>query len=64
MNFFINAKMWNCVYWVVDEHPLVTKSMELHTNEMGYFLSMVGKHCSLPTMWKVIFNEQELLKGV
>jgi len=62
--FFINNEMWNCVYWLIDEYPLVSKSMGLHTNEMGSFLSLVGKHCSLLTMWKVILNEQELLKAV
>eukprot|EP00957_Ditylum_brightwellii_P048826 3704477-Ditylum_brightwellii.AAC.1 len=40
VSFFIQARMWNSVFWVVDTYPITTKFMKLQTNEMGDFLAM------------------------
>jgi len=64
MRFFINIEWWNGVLLLVDKHPSITKTLNLHTNIMPHFLSVVGKCCNLTTMWEIIENEQELLANV
>eukprot|EP00957_Ditylum_brightwellii_P052174 3955536-Ditylum_brightwellii.AAC.1 len=62
MRFFIRFELWNGVAFVLDKHPTIVKTMDLDIKVMADFLSMVGRCCGLTTMWKVICNEQDLLK--
>eukprot|EP00957_Ditylum_brightwellii_P115029 8773891-Ditylum_brightwellii.AAC.1 len=63
LSFFIGIEMWNGVAFVLDKHPDYVRAMNLDIMLMGDFLSIVGRRCSLTTMWEVISNEQDLLGG-
>jgi len=64
MAFFLQIKLWNGIVFLLDRYPNVVKTMDLDSNIMAYFISMVGHRCKLTTMWKIICNEQDLLEGV
>uniref|UniRef100_A0A7S4SKI1 Uncharacterized protein n=1 Tax=Ditylum brightwellii TaxID=49249 RepID=A0A7S4SKI1_9STRA len=64
MSYFMSINWQKGVLLVIDKYPSYVKNMELYTEIMADFLSLTGKSCSLVTMWEVIRNEQELLKGV
>jgi len=64
MSYFITIKWQKGALLVINKYPSDVKNMDLHTEVMADFLSLTGKYCSLATMWEVIINEQELLKGV
>uniref|UniRef100_A0A7S4SLF8 Uncharacterized protein n=1 Tax=Ditylum brightwellii TaxID=49249 RepID=A0A7S4SLF8_9STRA len=64
MSYFISIKWQKGALLAINKYPSYVKNMELHTEVMADFLSLAGKYCSLATMWEVIINEQELLKGV
>eukprot|EP00957_Ditylum_brightwellii_P205616 15344627-Ditylum_brightwellii.AAC.1 len=64
MDCFIHVEMWNGVTLNVDRNPAVIKTIGLVTEVMADLLSAVGWCCSLKTMWEVLCNEHDLLKGV
>jgi len=61
--YFIKIEWWNGVFFAINKHPAITKVFNFHTNIMADLIYMTGKRCSLRTMWKVIINEQDLLRG-
>uniref|UniRef100_A0A7S1ZWQ8 Uncharacterized protein n=1 Tax=Ditylum brightwellii TaxID=49249 RepID=A0A7S1ZWQ8_9STRA len=66
MDYFIHIQLWNGVTLVLDRHnpTALIQTMGLDTKVMADFLSTVGRHCSLTTIWEIIRNEQDLLEGV
>jgi len=64
MIFFISVNWWTGALFVVSMYPTVTKTLNLHTEVIADYLSVVGKCCSLTTMTMVIQNEHDLLEGV
>jgi len=64
MSYFISIKWQKGALLAINKYPSYVKNMDLHTEVMADFLSLAGRYCSLTTMWEVIINEQELLKGV
>jgi len=62
-NFFVSINWSKGLFMVINKYSSTTKTLDLHINVMADFLSVIGKCCSLTTMWQVVINEQELLKG-
>jgi len=61
LSFCIRIEWRSGVLLLIDRHPNITKSFDLHTHVMADFLSVIGKGCSRRTMWEIIENEQDLL---
>uniref|UniRef100_A0A7S4VC28 Ankyrin repeat protein n=2 Tax=Ditylum brightwellii TaxID=49249 RepID=A0A7S4VC28_9STRA len=64
MRYFVSINWLKGIFLAINMYPTVTKSLDLHTNIMADFLSVVGKRCHLKTMSTVIQNEPELLENV
>uniref|UniRef100_A0A7S4VDF3 Uncharacterized protein n=1 Tax=Ditylum brightwellii TaxID=49249 RepID=A0A7S4VDF3_9STRA len=62
LSFFIDMEWRYGMLLLINRHPNITKSLDLQTHVMAGFFSVVGKGCSLRTMWAIIENEQDLLK--
>uniref|UniRef100_A0A7S2GUR4 Uncharacterized protein n=1 Tax=Helicotheca tamesis TaxID=374047 RepID=A0A7S2GUR4_9STRA len=64
MSFFSSIKWWKGVVLVLERYPNITQTHDLQTGVKADFLSTVGRHCQLKTMWSIVSNEQDLLAGV
>jgi len=62
MNFIMSNNLHSGVALVINKYPSVAKTLGLQTDVMADFLCVVGRYCTLKTMWEVITNEQELLE--
>eukprot|EP00957_Ditylum_brightwellii_P135680 10347309-Ditylum_brightwellii.AAC.1 len=64
MDYFIHIEMWSAVTLVLHRNTTIIKAMDLDMKVMADFLSMTGWHCTLPSLWGMLCNEQELLAAV
>uniref|UniRef100_A0A7S2E0Q7 Uncharacterized protein n=1 Tax=Helicotheca tamesis TaxID=374047 RepID=A0A7S2E0Q7_9STRA len=65
MNFFIQMEWWNGVALLLDKHPDFLKYLNVDDFKMfPRLFSIIGRRCTMKTMWNVVCNEVYIIEGV